>query len=126
MVGSKILSQINSRLKAIIDTLLDLSGVSIICFGDFHQLRLVKDSYLFQIPNSGTESYDLLVWTFLWEKFSLEELTEIMRHKEDQRFAMALNNFANCALTEEDNGLFISRQFGMESLNNLPLKSLHH
>ena len=58
MVGSKILSQVNSRLKAILDTSLDFGGVSIICVGDFHQLRPVKDSYVFQIPNSGTESYD--------------------------------------------------------------------
>ena len=58
MVGSKILSQVNSRLKAILETLLDFRGVSIICVGDFHQLRSVKDSYVFQIPNSGTESYD--------------------------------------------------------------------
>ena len=125
MVGSKILSQVNSRLKAILDTSLDFGGVSIICVGDFHQLRPVKDSYVFQIPNSGTESYDLLVGPYLWEKFSFVELTEIMRQKDDQKFAVALNNFANCTLTEEDNGLFLSRQFGKESLNNLPPKAIH-
>ena len=64
MVGSKILS-INSRLKAILDTSLGFGNVSIICVGDFHQLRPVKDSYFFQIPNSGTESYDLLVGPYL-------------------------------------------------------------
>ena len=48
MVGRKILSQVNSRLKAILDTSLDFGGVSIICFGDFHKLRPVKDSYVFQ------------------------------------------------------------------------------
>ena len=125
MVGSKILSQVNSRLKAILDTSLDFGGVSIICVGDFHQLRPVKDSYVFQIPNSGTESYDLLVGPYLWEKFSFVELTEIMRQKDDQKFAVALNNFANCTLTEEDNGLFLSRQFRKESLNNLPPKAIH-
>ena len=125
MVGSKILSQVNSRLKAILDTSLDFGGVSIICVGDFHQLRPVKDSYVFQIPNSGTESYDLLVGPYLLEKFSFVELTEIMRQKDDQKFAIALNNFANCTLTEEDNGLFLSRQFGKESLNNLPPKAIH-
>ena len=36
-----------------------------------------------------------------------------------------MNNFANCTLTEEDNGLFLSRQFGKESLNNLPPKVTH-
>ena len=77
MVGSKILSQVNSRLKAIFNTSLDFGDVSIICVGDFHQLRPVKDSYVFQIPNSGTESYDLLVGSYLWEKFHLLHLTEL-------------------------------------------------
>ena len=48
-----------------------------------------------------------------------------MRQKDDQKFAVALNNFANCTLTEEDNGLFLTRQFGKESLNNLPPKAIH-
>ena len=38
MVGSKILSQVNNRLKAIIDNSLDFGGISIICVGDFHHL----------------------------------------------------------------------------------------
>ena len=103
MVGSKILSQVNSRLKAILNTSLHFGGVSIIsCWP-------VKDSYVFQIPYSGTESYDLLVGPYLWEKYSFVELTEIMRQKDDQKFAISFNNFANCTLTEEDNGLFLSR-----------------
>ena len=36
MVGGKILSQVNSRLKAILDTSLEFGGVTITCFGDFH------------------------------------------------------------------------------------------
>ena len=101
MVGSRIFSQINHRLKAISDTSLDFGGVSIICVGYFHQLRPVKDSYVFQVP-SGSESNDVLVGPYLWEKFSFVELNEIMRQKDDQKFAMALNNFANCTLTDED------------------------
>ena len=42
MVGSKIMSQVNNRLKAIMDNSLDFGGVSIICVGDFHLLRPVK------------------------------------------------------------------------------------
>ena len=112
MVGNKILSQVNSRLKAILDTSLDFGDVSIICVGDFHQLQPVKDSYYFNIPNSGTESYDLLFGHYLWEKFSFVELTEIMSQEDEQKFGVALNNFASCTLTKEDNGLFLSRQFG--------------
>ena len=70
MVGSKIFSQINHRLKAILDTSLDFGGVSIICVGDFHQLRPVKDSYVFQVP-SGSESYDVLVGPIFGKSFHL-------------------------------------------------------
>ena len=84
MVGNIIFSQINHRLKAILDTSLDFGGVSIICVGDFHQLRPVKDSYIFQVP-SGSEIYDVLVGPYLWEKFSFVELNEIMSQKDDQK-----------------------------------------
>ena len=84
---SKIFSQINHRLKAILDTSHDFGGLSIICVGDFHQLRPVKDSYVFQVPSSS-ESYAVLVGPYLWEEFSFVELNEIMRQKDDQRFAM--------------------------------------
>ena len=43
------------------DNSLDFGGVSIICVGDFHQLRPVKDSYVFQIPISSANNYDGLV-----------------------------------------------------------------
>ena len=69
MVGSKILSQVNNRLKAIMDNSLDFGGVSIICVGDFHQLRPVKDGYVFQIPTSSANNYDGLIGPYLWEKF---------------------------------------------------------
>ena len=59
------------------------------------------------------------------EKFSFVELTEIIRQEDDQRFVVALNNFANCTLAEEDNGICLSRQFMKESLNNLPTKAIH-
>ena len=109
MVGSKILSQVNSRLKAIINASLDFGGVSIIRVGDFHQSRQGKDSYVLQIPYSGIKSYDLLVRPYLWEKFSFVELTEIMRQKDDQMFTVALNYSANCSLTDEANRFYTNR-----------------
>ena len=125
MVGSKILSQVNNRLKAIMDNSLDFGGVSIISVGDFHQLRPVKDSYVFQIPTSSANNYDGLIGPYLWDKFSFIELTEIMRQKDDQKFALALNNFANCCLTKDDIILFTSRIIQKDSYENLPIKSIH-
>ena len=125
MVGSKILSQVNNRLKAIMDNSLDFGGVSIISVGDFHQLRPVKDSYVFQVPISSSNNYDGLVGTYLWEKFSFIKLIEIMRQRDDQNFARALNNFANCCMSENDIDLFMSRIIGKDSIGNLPIKSIH-
>ena len=56
------------------DNSLDFGGISIICVGDFHQLRPVKDSYVFQVSNSSSNNYDGLVGPYLWEKFSFLEL----------------------------------------------------
>ena len=78
MVGSKILSQVNNRLKSIMDNSLDFGGVSIISVGDFHQLRRVRDRYVFQIQTSSANNYDGLIGPYLWGKFSFVELTEIM------------------------------------------------
>ena len=125
MVGSEILSQVNNRLKAIRDNSLDFSCVSIICVGDFHQLRPVKDSYVFQVPVSSSNNYDGLVGPYLWEKFSFIELNEIMRQSDDQNFARALNNFANCCMSENAIDLFMSRIIGKDSIENLPIKSIH-
>ena len=107
------------------DNSLDFGGVSIICVGDFHQLRPVKDSYVFQILTSCSNNYDGLIGPYLWEKFSFVELTEIMRQKDDQNFARALNNFANCCLTENDMGLFINRIIEKDYFKNLPNKAIH-
>ena len=85
-----------------------MSWTLVTCVGDFHQLRPVKDSYVFQVSNSSSNNYDDL-GSYLWEKFSFIELTQIMRQKDDQKFALELNNFANCCLTEEDINLFTSR-----------------
>ena len=49
-----------------------------------------------------------------------------MRQKDDQKLAVALNNFANCTLTEEDSGLSLSRQFGKEQSSSYSYPSLQH
>ena len=43
MVGSKMLKQLNERLMQIMDSNQHFGGVSIICVGDFHQLKPVGD-----------------------------------------------------------------------------------
>ena len=43
MVGSKMLKQLNESLRQIMDSNQHFGGVSIICVGDFHQLKPVGD-----------------------------------------------------------------------------------
>ena len=48
-----------------------------------------------------------------------------MRQKDDQKFALALNNFAICCLTSDDINLFSSRILQKGSYENLPKRSIH-
>ena len=82
----------------------------------------MKDSYVFQV---GSSNYEGLVGPYLWEKLSFVKLVEIMRQKDDQNFALALNNLANRGLTQDDVSLFASRQFQEESIGKLPKKAIH-
>ena len=48
-----------------------------------------------------------------------------MRQKDDQKFALALNNLANCCLTEDDIIIITSRIIQKDSYENLPIKFIH-
>ena len=82
--------------------------------------------YVFQVPKSGSENYQELIGPFLWEKFSMVELTEIMRQKEDRQFAVALNNLSNDCLTQDDIHLFQGRVVGPDlDFDQIPDIALH-
>lgn len=108
MMGSKIFEQIHHRLCHVFRTKSAFGGRSVIVFGDFQQLRPVNDNYVFQ---PGRDNVKKLVGNFLWDKFLLFELTEIMRQKEDRIFAEALGRLAKGILTEKDVQMFRSRCF---------------
>jgi len=115
MVSITMFKQIDFRLKEIFHTTEKFGGKSIICFGDFHQLRPVQDRFVFQASSS---KYDSLFENTLWEPFKAFELTEIMRQKNDQQFANALNNLSIGMCTDYDIALFKSRE--MTNLSLLP------
>ena len=48
-----------------------------------------------------------------------------MRQKDDQKFAMALNIFANCTSTDEDINLLNGRIIEREPFDKLPPKAIH-
>ena len=110
MVGNKMLAKIDQRLKEITgNTNLYFGGVSVLFFGDFNQLRPVKESYIFQVIKS--DDLSILAGNTLWSNFKLYRLTEIMRQKDDLLFAQALNNLSQFQLTAEDRYLFEDRIF---------------
>ncbi|GBN02717.1 hypothetical protein AVEN_206628-1 [Araneus ventricosus] len=82
--------------------------MSLIVFGDFNQLPPVSDRYIFQ-PNSNNVYADFC-GNPLWELFHSYYLTEIMRQKDDQKLAVALNNLAKGVLNETEIKTFKDRE----------------
>ena len=99
MVGGKMLSFIDCRLKQLTGTNKPFGGISIIAVGDLYQLQPVGDSWIFNDLSIGPQ----VLATNLWkEHFSLFELTEIMRQKDDIDFANLLNRLRTNDLSAED------------------------
>ena len=82
-------------------------GISIICSGDFYQLKPVLDTFVFKV--NPRVHYAVLSGTILWENFCIYELTECMRQKKDKLFAEALDNFGSGELNENQKKMFLSR-----------------
>lgn len=79
---------INIRLQELKGYCKPFGGVSIITFGDLFQLKPVMDSRIFFQQRKGLES----IGTNLWQEyFTIFELNEIMRQKNDLEFAQLLN-----------------------------------
>ncbi|GBN27004.1 ATP-dependent DNA helicase pfh1 [Araneus ventricosus] len=108
MVGSRMIQQVDLRLKQIFQTSQPFAGMSLIFFGDFNQLPPVGDRYIFQ--RNSNNVYADFCGNPLWEVFHSYYLTEIMRQKDDQKFAMALNNLAKGVLNETEIKLFKDRE----------------
>ena len=113
LCGAHMLWAASNTLQQIFENTMPFGGIRfIIVVGDFNQCPPVHDSYCFEAPN---EAASKIAGPQLWSKFQFYELTQIMRQKDDLRFAQALNNLAIGATTEDDDNLFRSRQ--MSSLN---------
>ncbi|KAK3087854.1 hypothetical protein FSP39_011503 [Pinctada imbricata] len=99
MVGGKMLSFIDCRLKQLTATNKPFGGISIIAVGDLFQLQPVGDSWIFTDLSDGPQ----VLATNLWkEHFTIFELTQIMRQKDDMYFANLLNRLRTNDLTKED------------------------
>ena len=121
MVGSKMLSFIDLRLKQLTGTNKSFGGISIIAVGDLYQLQPVGDAWIFNDLSDGSQ----VLATNLWkEHFCLFELTQIMRQKDDLHFANLLNRLRTNDLTEEDK-TEIKKHYVSPAQENYPKNAPH-
>ena len=114
MVGAGTLQNIHKRLVEIFETDVPFAGRSILFVGDLNQLRPVMDSPIFEAPRG--KDLSVIAGPVLWQKVRFFRLEQIMRQKDDQAFAYALNHLATGNLTDEDKELFKARLFPKTSL----------
>ena len=107
MVGNTMLRLIHLRLQEIKGNHLPFGGVNIICVGDLYQLAPVMQQYIFM---DMTIDYGPLA-TNLWKTyFTMFELTEVMRQKDDQPYAELLNRVRVGCQTTEDMSILKKRK----------------
>lgn len=104
-------------------SLISFGGVSVIAFGDLFQLKPVRDAWIFSSGYSTGNEYEILVPNLWQDLFSWFELTEIMRQKDDLRFAQLLNRLREGNQSPEDVKLLTEREIDYE--NNITLIISH-
>ncbi|GFQ90412.1 ATP-dependent DNA helicase [Trichonephila clavata] len=108
----RLLNRYNASTSRIYNKIFSLpfAGIPILALGDFNQLRPVGGSYPFA-PRSDPLARLAGELNPLWDGFQLFELNQIMRQKDDLRFAEALNRLAIGRLTSAYKELFNTRCF---------------
>lgn len=107
MVGATMLASIHQRLQAItgLPTEIPFGGVSILAVGDLQQLPPVCDSPIYAMSSDPYYGFADLFNS----NFSLFNLTEIMRQKNDRKFAELLSRIRLGQTTADDLSLLQSR-----------------
>ena len=88
MVSNYMLRFIHLRLQEIMDNNLIFGGVNIIAVGDLYQLKPVMGQFIFEDYSRNYKPLATNLWT---EYFKIYNLTQIMRQKDDKKFAQLLN-----------------------------------
>ena len=99
MVGKKTFDFIDTRLQQLTGIRAPFGGLSVIAFGDFYQLKPVGDRLVFLDHKEGAKALAPNSWK---DHFKIYELVDIMRQKDDLKFAQLLNRLRLNVLTEED------------------------
>ena len=99
MVGKKTFDFIDTRLQQLTGIRAPFGGLSVIAVGDFYQLKPVSDRLVFLDLKEGAKALAPNSWK---DHFKIYELVDIMRQKDDLKFAQLLNRLRLNVLTEED------------------------
>lgn len=99
MVGCGMFNFKSLRLQEITGVRAPFGGISVIAVGDLFQLKPVMDKLIFSQPNAEYGPIAANLWK---DNFSLFELTQIMRQKDDKSFAELLNRLIEGNHTDQD------------------------
>ena len=111
MVGSGMFNLLNLRLQQIMGTKEPFGGVSLITVGDLFQLKPVLDKWIFENSKSGYSALASDIWT---QDFTLFDLTDIMRQKDDRQFAELLNRLREGNHTDADLDVLKERRINVK------------
>ena len=106
MVGNMTLSFINTSLQQLTGSKAAFGGLSVIAVGDLYQLKPVGDFLICLDLKEGASSLARNLWK---ELFTMYELVDIMRQKDDLAFAQLLNRLRLNEMTEEDKQVLQTR-----------------
>ena len=123
MVGNEMLNFLYLRLQEIKSNKRPFGGVHVILVGDLFQLRPVGDGWIFAESSSDYTSLAPNLWQ---SHFTMFELTEIMRQKDDAPFAELLNRIREGKENQEDINVLKSRSISYKDLAYQPLKNELH
>ena len=121
MVGNITLSFIDTRLQQLTGTKAAFGGLSVIAVGDLYQLKPVCDFLICLDLQEGASSLARNLWK---ELFTMYELVDIMRQKDNLDFAHLLNRLRLNEMTEEDKEKLQTRIVDRDS-DDYPKDALH-
>ncbi|KAM7431258.1 hypothetical protein ABFA07_018152 [Porites harrisoni] len=123
MVGNGMFNFLNLRLQQIMGNNTLFGALSMITAGDLFQLKPVFDNWIFDNTNDCYGALATNIWN---EYFTLFELTEIMRQKDDKQFAELLNRLREGNHTQNDIEVLKQRILKIKhSQENYPIKITH-
>ena len=99
MVGKRTFDFIDTRLQQLTGVRAPFGGLSVIAVGDFYQLKPVGDRLVFRNLVDDAKSLAPNSWK---DHFKIYELVDIMRQKDDLKFAQLLNRLRLNEMTEDD------------------------